>query len=217
MEIRYSDDMNIAYFNDYKFRCDKKTGYYLSTKKTDIAKRERLHCYVWRYYNGEIPKGFHIHHIDGNKQHNTIDNLSCIPQSQHAKHHGQIRAEKEYDKVVENLRKNVIPKAVEWHKSEKGAEWHKQHYEQMKDKFHVLSEYECLVCGKKFSSYQKRSKFCSNACKATARRKSGIDNVERACAVCGEKFKVNKYSKSETCSRECRSKLRWNRKYKENR
>ena len=35
----------------------------------------RLHREVWKYHNGEIPKGYHVHHIDSNKNNNSIDNL----------------------------------------------------------------------------------------------------------------------------------------------
>lgn len=68
MKIQYSADGNIAFYCGYKFRRDPKSGYYLCTKNTDVQRRERLHVFVWRKAYGEIPEGYHIHHVDGNKR-----------------------------------------------------------------------------------------------------------------------------------------------------
>lgn len=41
------------------------------------------HILVWEKQNGEIPKGFHIHHKNGNKQDNRIENLECMDGKDH--------------------------------------------------------------------------------------------------------------------------------------
>lgn len=38
---------------------------------------------LWESYYGEIPKGWHIHHIDGNHSNNDIHNLCCVPPQVH--------------------------------------------------------------------------------------------------------------------------------------
>jgi hypothetical protein len=38
---------------------------------------------VWERVNGDIPKGYHIHHIDGNHYNNSIDNLKLVTQEEH--------------------------------------------------------------------------------------------------------------------------------------
>lgn len=43
------------------------------------GKKEAVHRVVWRYFNGDIPEGYQIDHIDGNVYNNLIDNLQCIP------------------------------------------------------------------------------------------------------------------------------------------
>ena len=48
---------------------------------------KRLHRAVWEYHNGEIPEGYHIHHIDGNRFNNDITNLSLMPGLDHMKEH----------------------------------------------------------------------------------------------------------------------------------
>ena len=51
------------------------------------SKRHMVHRLIYEYFIGNIPKGYHIHHIDGNKQNNSIDNLECISPSEHNKRH----------------------------------------------------------------------------------------------------------------------------------
>ena len=59
------------YFNNIKFTRDNKTGYYLNS-----TIRKRLHRYVWEFYNGDIEKGFDIHHKDLNKELEKISKLN---------------------------------------------------------------------------------------------------------------------------------------------
>ena len=42
------------------------------------------HVRVWILNVGEIPKGYIIHHVNGNKQDNRLENLQCINRSNHA-------------------------------------------------------------------------------------------------------------------------------------
>lgn len=191
------------YFNNVKFTRDNKTGYYLNS-----TLRKRMHRYVWEYYNGDIPKGFQIHHIDHDKSNNDISNLEMITRTKHMKIHANEHVRDCYDEIIENLNKNARPKASEWHSSKKGIEWHKKHYEKMKDKLYVKREFTCKQCGKKFTSTYHLSKFCSNKCKSKWRRENGLDDETRECCICGKKFTVNKYSKAKTCGRECAAKLR---------
>lgn len=44
------------------------------------------HRLVWIKANGEIPKGLDVHHINGNKQDNRIENLELIPHGKHTTH-----------------------------------------------------------------------------------------------------------------------------------
>lgn len=63
--------------------------------QTTIGKKGyKIHRLIWECVNGEIPKGYDIHHIDGNKLNNSIHNLDMIKNSEHTiKHHlGQKRS-----------------------------------------------------------------------------------------------------------------------------
>ncbi len=195
------------YFNGKMFTRDEDSGYYLCSSKSADGSRKRMHAYVWEYYNGSVPDGYHVHHKDEDKSNNDISNLELKIETEHLSFHAKENAERNRDKVIQNLIENAIPKAKEWHRSDEGREWHRKHYKKTKDNLHQKRKFRCIVCGKDFESIQVNAKFCSNNCKSKHRRMEGIDNIEMECVVCGKKFVKNKYSKTQTCSRKCGTKL----------
>lgn len=162
---------------------------------------KRLHRYVWEYHNGAIPKGYHIHHKDGDRTNNDISNLVLVEAKEHLS--GHMTKEKR-----EQSRKNVqkaIAKAPEWHRSEEGRQWHSEHSKKTWED-REPTEYVCDFCGKKYSTLKLAhtgNHFCSNNCKASFRRHSGVDNETRQCEKCGKDFVTNKYSKGRYCSLIC--------------
>ena len=127
-----------------------------------------LHRNVWAYHYGEIPEKHHIHHIDGDKGNNCIDNLECVPDKYHRQHHHQVRA-------------SELSKA--WHASEEGRKWHSEHFEKNIRPTMVKNvEKTCTVCGEKYLTFKIRanqSKYCSDRCKARALRKRRADAKRR--------------------------------------
>lgn len=168
---------------------------------------KRLHRAVWEYHNGEIPTGFAVHHIDGNRANNQIDNLALVSLVDHAIHHMDDPGRREMSKCAI---KQAIKKAAEWHGSTDGHEWHKQHYKTYGDKLHKPFEGVCLQCGKTYQTVDTgKNMFCSNNCKTAHRKASGVDDEARICAYCGAEFKTNRYQPTKYCSCECRSKTPW--------
>jgi len=57
---------------------------------------QSVHRLVWISANNqEIPKGYQVHHIDGNKRNNNPDNLILLSEREHKKlHRAQERLEK---------------------------------------------------------------------------------------------------------------------------
>ena len=201
--VSYLENGDLAVFDGLSFRLDKKTGYYLNSKS-----HKRLHVYVWEFYNGPVPSGYHVHHIDKDKANNEIENLKVLTADEHLKLHGESLSEERISFLRENLDKTARPAAIEWHKSKEGSEWHKKHYENMKDRLYIRKDFVCQNCGKTFSSTQIKARFCSAKCASAARRKSGVDDIERVCERCGQTYVKNKYQKSRYC-KNCLNKVRW--------
>ncbi len=200
--VTYKDD--VATVDGLTFRKDKKTGYYLSSQYFD-GRRKRLHVYVWEREHGPAPKGYQVHHIDFNKDNNEPENLVCISEHEHQSLHMQRRM-KEHPELLEKFQQRGIAEAPKWHASKAGHEWHKQHYEKMKDRLYNKEREEiCANCGKPIvvKGRNWKNNFCNNNCKSAFRRKSGVDNEERKCIICGAPFTTNKYSRQQTCSCEC--------------
>lgn len=47
----------------------------------------KYHHYIWEQKYGKLPKGMHLHHIDGNRLNNKIENLQLLTPSEHCKLH----------------------------------------------------------------------------------------------------------------------------------
>lgn len=192
-------------FNGFRFNLDRTTGYFHGWVN---GVNYLMYRYVWEFYNGEISKGYHVHHIDGDKSNNKIENLECIIGSSHLSGHMNKRDKQE----LRNRMSVAQEYAKLWHKSEEGHAWHSKHAKEiMEEQLKIKSKNICENCGKEFEIYdfkKKQSRFCSNACKSAYRRKNHIDDEKRICEVCGNEFYVNKYAKSKTCSRSCANVMR---------
>lgn len=53
---------------------------------------EAEHRIVWKRHNGPIPKGMHVHHKDGDRLNNVIENLELVDGTEHTRMHRQERA-----------------------------------------------------------------------------------------------------------------------------
>lgn len=59
-------------------------GYYARTSGGRIY----LHREVWEQANGPIPDGREVHHKNGDKTNNSLDNLEMLSESEHGTRHG---------------------------------------------------------------------------------------------------------------------------------
>jgi hypothetical protein len=53
-------------------------------------KRIYEHRHIWIINNGDIPLGYQIHHLNGDKLDNKIENLECISINDHGRMHGSM-------------------------------------------------------------------------------------------------------------------------------
>ena len=173
-----------------------------------------LHRYVWECNNGEIPKGYHVHHKDYNFSNNEIENLELVHASKHLSDHYKNQSQEFKDEKNRILQECARPEAAKWHRSEAGRKWHRKHA--IGTIIGDVRELVCKECGESFETSLKREvKFCSRKCKSRYNmrvdRSIGKWDEERQCIVCGEKFKIYKWSKGKTCSKKCAAYLRHNR------
>lgn len=166
-----------------------------------------LHRAIWEDTHGRaVPDGHEVHHQDGNPLNNDPSNLVIIPAPEHRRAHpiseerlGNLRAH------IDSIR----PLAAEWHRSEEGREWHRRHGRAAWEG-RAARTYTCAHCDEEFESlgFIDGKRYCSNRCAAAARRASGVDDEDRTCEGCGGAFRVNRYERTRTCSRQCGQRLR---------
>lgn len=169
--------------------------------------RQPCHRIIWIEDVGPIPKGYDVHHKDGNKLNNLLSNLECISKSDHMRLHALEEREKRSKRMSKNSEKLHA-----WLKTDRGKKFLS---DKAKKQFQNRLERSCVCaeCGKSFmSKHTVPTKFCSNNCMSRDRRKSGKDNEERSCIICSNPFVINKYQLTKTCSKPCRAKHISNRK-----
>jgi hypothetical protein len=172
---------------------------------------KNLHREIWQAAHGAIPPGWVVHHKDGNALNNELANLEALPAGTHRRHHAEHLSEAV--RAAARARLDTIrPLAAAWHRSAAGRQWHREHG-QRRCATRAPRAYACAHCGKaaRSSSFGK-ALFCSNACRAAARRRSGKDHVRRTCLHCGQAFTVDRYQGTQTCSRSCAAFVRWARR-----
>lgn len=175
--------------------------------KYQAGRSVSMHRYVWEYYNGDIPDGYQIHHKDHNRANNDISNLEMVETTEHCRYHAKKRVEADPEKF-KAFTEAGIKAAPAWHRSEAGKLWHREHALKTVRRVETHGEEKtCTWCGKKFmglSSATKRG-FCSASCQGMARKKSGVDDIEKVCPICDNIYRTNKYQGRKTCSKECAS------------
>lgn len=76
------------------------------------SRHRRRSCYihrlVWEAFVGEIPKGYIVHHKDGNRQNNSLSNLKLVTTKEHhdihlAEHPEMIEGMNRYNKFVKPM------------------------------------------------------------------------------------------------------------------
>lgn len=134
-------------------------------------KGKRLHRMVWEFHNGPIPTGYDIHHINGDRADNDIENLRLMKECEHHSMHMSDPERKE--KSRRDIHK-AAEKAKEWHSTPAGFDFHSRHVKEYWE--HApLNTYVCTFCGEEFRTrhvYGKgQNTFCCANHRAAWRRK----------------------------------------------
>ena len=76
------------------------TGYYRVQSSEKNINNKYLHHLIWEnHYNRSIPNGYIIHHINGIKIDNRIQNLICVPKKIHDSFHSRHRTKETIEKI----------------------------------------------------------------------------------------------------------------------
>lgn len=127
-------------------------------------KAEYLHIEIYKIYNGEIPKGYQVHHKDGDANNNDPSNLVALSPEQHKIEHRKMGSYK-------NNRPSeaAYEAAKAWHRSEEGRKWHKEHATKY---FDITNT--CPICGKEFKCGNAGYRYricCGRSCATKYRNK----------------------------------------------
>lgn len=161
--------------------------------------QQSIHQSVYRYYCGEIPIGYEVHHKNGKKNDNNISNLQLLSKEQHGKLHSIHvipfnflklqkfvcqNCGKEFEKPNVGTNKFCTPKCRQIYFSKLP---------------HITAS--CEYCGKIFKTHKKTQRFCSNEC--AAKEKSKNHSEIRICPNCGKNFIVSQSVRKVYCSNDC--------------
>ena len=159
---------------------------------------QRLHRVVWAATHGPIPMDFHVHHQNGDRTDNRLENLELLSRHAHLSIPSTERGKTWKPTAA------AIAGCQRWHASPAGRAWHLENYQKNAHHLHKRGTFTCIQCGTVYEGQvNSKNAYCSPKCNAAHRRASGVDNQERMCARCGAGFMVNRYSKQRHCSRSC--------------
>jgi hypothetical protein len=80
----------------------------------------REHRVVWEEAHGPIPPGYHVHHVNGDKRDNRLENLALVTPQEHRHLHGATKATLTVDDVREIRRRYAAGGVIQ---RELGAEY----------------------------------------------------------------------------------------------
>ena len=158
-------------FDGLIYRKHKHDGrYYFSTSLTRS---------VWKFFNGEIPDGYEVHHLDDDKYNDDISNLALLTREEHLKLHADrrrgvktFREPKQKTFVCEYCGKQFTALTTNGVRRYCSRKCRNRHQEQNKNRF---EDRVCQFCGKIFKACKhKPTKFCSKDCGYASRRRAKL-------------------------------------------
>jgi hypothetical protein len=186
---------------------------------------------IWEDHYEKIPKGHHIHHIDGNPYNNDISNLQCLSAEEHSKIHrdefirwatigGKMGGDKCKNEKLgwfaadEKTRKERSKHANSFRKTELFSELRKKEYQSGQRK-HWTTFYSAEEVSKKISAgdpgKSTRGKKAWNSGKTMAlsnpelarerKRKAALSREKIVCECCNKEFDSGNLKRHQSISK----------------
>lgn len=161
-----------------------------------------LHREVWKFFHGEIPRGYAIHHKDFNPDNNNIENLQLITFSEHQKIHS---AQKMKDKICKSCGQHFMSKGSAFCSPSCYAKFFNAGLAENANYIVKI----CRHCGKEFVTPKKspeRAKYCSRRCLMLARherKRQALSDKTLICKNCGKEFPATEPHHKFFCSEKC--------------
>ena len=157
-----------------------------------------LHRNVYESEVGEIPAGFHVHHIDGNAENKDVSNLERIAKSDHARLHYE-------ERVAKGDGPGQGEAAVAWRTSEEGRAQLSENARTMHENS-PEREFACADCGKSVRTKHQTAFLCEECGPKRKSARKGEGHMLYICEVCGKEYP--RYRKPNpkmglTCGYEC--------------
>jgi hypothetical protein len=163
-------------FDGVRYYCDpqsknrqKRSYFYCGSRQSRERGTSTYHRDLWIKNNGPVPRGFHIHHKDGNSMNNDLSNLECIDGKVHNSEHSKKMWAETPEIFGDNLERARAGR-FEWLKTDGAKAQFKKHGDMMRGvKIHKPIQVNCIYCGKEFTG-NVLSKYCSRQCRHRADR-----------------------------------------------
>ena len=176
-------------FDGRVYRKNGKTDYWVTSYS--------LHRDIWRFFFGEIPKDYDIHHSDFNPKNNNLQNLELLTKSEHRKIHAAATVAK-----PQTFKCVVCGKEFEALKALNRAN---RCCSEACRKSLAKKKYVCECCGREFYAYKYHEfRFCSRECADKIIRPRNPAKYEtKTCPTCGKVFTARISNHRIYCSRSC--------------
>lgn len=147
-------------------------GYWRSTDK----KHSPLHVAVWEAANGPVPEGFEVHHIDENKDNNSLENLQCMTITEHRRLHAKSNRAKGVLKQ-QKYKCTCAECGKEFLATDKSQKFCSKTCRLIYPKSKGAVVRVCEACGKEFKTARNsKSRHCSGKCSNDGVGKSKFSN-----------------------------------------
>lgn len=152
---RYSRNPGDRYFSCQRWDPERKRYFY-----------DSIHRAVWREAHGEIPRGSHVHHKNGDWNDNRLENLEVLSHGDHMRAHSDTFSKSpKLRRHLDRIRTKALQAHTRYKRTARGKQESRQRGLTSQSRAPVWVEC-CVQCGTKFERQSiTKPRHCSQRCK----------------------------------------------------